>query len=238
MAPPASSWRGGDSGCRTANYSRAKSGHARHPHPLLIQSLGGCSGESLASPDCTGRHGFSERTRQPLAIEIVSCSAPTKSLPTPIFTPFSKLQGASTITLSYVGDVGSVDPSVVHLVEAHEISSPRLAILDSVVYTEPSLSSTAILRGFSASYEDLEEVIRKEKSSCKFAVELNKRRKAAWAAFGPLKEDSPTDGSSAPSPPVRFNRSICALLAAKTWPKTWATSKALPATHRALERVF
>ncbi|VDM74892.1 unnamed protein product [Strongylus vulgaris] len=44
-------------------------------------------------------HGFwTKKTRQRLAIEIVSCSAPTtpgQSPPTPIFTRFSKLQGAS-----------------------------------------------------------------------------------------------------------------------------------------------
>ncbi|VDM83345.1 unnamed protein product [Strongylus vulgaris] len=49
---------------------------------------------------CTRRHRFwARRTRQRLAMEIVSCYAPTKpgqSPPTPIFTLFSKLQGAST----------------------------------------------------------------------------------------------------------------------------------------------
>ncbi|VDM83210.1 unnamed protein product [Strongylus vulgaris] len=51
---------------------------------------------------CTGRHGYrTKRTRQRLAMETVSCSAPTtpgQSPPTPIFTRFSKLQGASSTT--------------------------------------------------------------------------------------------------------------------------------------------
>ncbi|VDM85953.1 unnamed protein product [Strongylus vulgaris] len=43
----------------------------------------------------------SQRKHQRLAMEIVSCSAPTtpgQSPPTPTFTRFSKLQGASTTT--------------------------------------------------------------------------------------------------------------------------------------------
>ncbi|VDM82259.1 unnamed protein product [Strongylus vulgaris] len=96
-------------------------------------------------------------------MEIVSCSAPTTPRqfpPTPIVTPFSKLQGASTtiyialqktkyrktdmrqlgdgtliirgekVPSRNVGSVGFVvHPSVVHLVDSHEILSPRLAIL-------------------------------------------------------------------------------------------------------------
>ena len=67
--------------------------------------------------------------------------------------------------------------------------------------------------------------------------ELNRRRRAAWAAFGPLKEatDQLTD------PELRahlFDSTVLPALcyAAETWADTVATSKALRTTHRALER--
>ncbi len=67
--------------------------------------------------------------------------------------------------------------------------------------------------------------------------ELNRRRRAAWAAYGPLKEatDQLTD------PALRahlFDSTVLPALcyAAETWADTAATSKALRTTHRALER--
>ena len=69
--------------------------------------------------------------------------------------------------------------------------------------------------------------------------ELNRRRRAAWAAFGPLKEatDQLTD------PELRahlFDSTVLPALcyAAETWRDTVATSKALRKTHRALCAVF
>ena len=67
--------------------------------------------------------------------------------------------------------------------------------------------------------------------------ELDRRRRAAWAAFGPLKEvtDQLTD------PKLRahlFDSTVLPALcyAAETWTDTSATSRTLRTTHRALER--
>ncbi|KAK6748230.1 hypothetical protein RB195_001075 [Necator americanus] len=73
-----------------------------------------------------------------------------------------------------VGGVGSVvHPSVVHLVDSHEILSPRLAILRQKsiniinCYSPTSAADEPELDAF---YEELEEVIRNEKSFYKFVV--------------------------------------------------------------------
>ena len=67
--------------------------------------------------------------------------------------------------------------------------------------------------------------------------ELDRRRRAAWAAFGPLKEatDQLTD------PTLRahlFDSTVLPALcyAAETWADTSTTSRMLRTTHRALER--
>ncbi|VDM83409.1 unnamed protein product [Strongylus vulgaris] len=41
--------------------------------------------------------------------------------------------------------------------------------------------------------------------------ELSGRQKAAWAAFRRVKEAADQLGPKAPSPPIRFNRSLCVL---------------------------
>ncbi|KAK6749787.1 hypothetical protein RB195_002036 [Necator americanus] len=78
-----------------------------------------------------------------------------------------------------VGGVGFVvHPSVVHLVDSHEILSPRLAILRLRPLRQ---KSTSIINCYSptsavddseldAFYEELEEVVRNEKSFYKFVV--------------------------------------------------------------------
>ena len=78
-----------------------------------------------------------------------------------------------------VGGVGFVvHPSVVHLVDSHEIVSPRLAVLRlhpprqktiSIIscYSPTSAADESELDAF---YEELEEVIRNEKSFYKFVV--------------------------------------------------------------------
>ncbi|KAK6745849.1 hypothetical protein RB195_012144 [Necator americanus] len=92
--------------------------------------------------------------------------------------PFSVLQSVSNFTRN-VGGVGFVvHPSVVHLVDSHEILSPRLAILRlrpvrqkpiSIIncYSPTSAADEFELDAF---YEELEEVIRNEKSFYKFVV--------------------------------------------------------------------
>ncbi|KAK6765464.1 hypothetical protein RB195_025399 [Necator americanus] len=78
-----------------------------------------------------------------------------------------------------VGGVGFVvHPSVVHLVDSHEILSPRLAILrlrhlrqipiSIIIYYSPT--SAADESELVAFYEELEELIRNEKSFYKFVV--------------------------------------------------------------------
>ncbi|KAK6742939.1 hypothetical protein RB195_010297 [Necator americanus] len=78
-----------------------------------------------------------------------------------------------------VGGVGFVGhPSVVHLVDSHEILSPRLAILCLRPLRQKSISiincysptSTADESELDAFYEELEEMIRKEKSFQTFVV--------------------------------------------------------------------
>ncbi|KAK6741073.1 hypothetical protein RB195_009121 [Necator americanus] len=78
-----------------------------------------------------------------------------------------------------VGGVGFVvHPSVVHLVDSHEILSPRLAILRLRPLRQKSISiincysptSTADDSELDAFYEELEEVVRNEKSFYKFVV--------------------------------------------------------------------
>ncbi|KAK6765079.1 hypothetical protein RB195_025131 [Necator americanus] len=78
-----------------------------------------------------------------------------------------------------VGGVGFVvHPSVVHLVDSHEILSPRLAILRlrplrqksiSIIncYSPTSAADESVLDAF---YEELEEAIRNEKSFYKIVV--------------------------------------------------------------------
>ncbi|VDM77940.1 unnamed protein product [Strongylus vulgaris] len=139
-------------------------------------------------------------------METVSCSTPTRpgqSPPTPIFTPFSKLQGASTTITALqetksrktdvkqlsdgtliirgekfpsrnVGGVGFVvHSSVVHLVDSHEILSPRLAIFrlrplhqETVTtincYSPTSAADDSKLDAF---YEDLEKSFAKKTPS-------------------------------------------------------------------------
>ena len=78
-----------------------------------------------------------------------------------------------------VGGVGFVvHPSIVHLVDSHEILSPRLAILRlhpprrktiSIINCYSPTSSADELE-LDAFYEELEEVIRSEKSFYKFVV--------------------------------------------------------------------
>ncbi|KAK6760920.1 hypothetical protein RB195_022114 [Necator americanus] len=78
-----------------------------------------------------------------------------------------------------VGGVGFVvHPSVVHFVDSHEILSPRLAILRLRPLRQKSLSimscysSTSAAEEFEldAFYEELEDVIRNEKSLYKFVI--------------------------------------------------------------------
>ncbi|KAK6730612.1 hypothetical protein RB195_007214 [Necator americanus] len=78
-----------------------------------------------------------------------------------------------------VGGVGFVvHPSVVHLVDSHEILSPRLAILRLRPLRQKSISiincysptSAADDSELDAFYEELEEVVRNEKSFYKFVV--------------------------------------------------------------------
>ncbi|KAK6746251.1 hypothetical protein RB195_012392 [Necator americanus] len=78
-----------------------------------------------------------------------------------------------------VGGVGFVvHPSVVHLVDSHEILSPRLAILRLRPLRQKSISiincysptSAADESELEAFYEELEEVVRNEKSFYKFVV--------------------------------------------------------------------
>ncbi|KAK6760478.1 hypothetical protein RB195_021808 [Necator americanus] len=78
-----------------------------------------------------------------------------------------------------VGSVGFVvHPSVAHLVDSHEILSPRLAILRLRPLREKSISiincysptSAADDSELEAFYEELEEVVRNEKSYYKFVV--------------------------------------------------------------------
>ncbi|KAK6764377.1 hypothetical protein RB195_024632 [Necator americanus] len=78
-----------------------------------------------------------------------------------------------------VGGVGFVvHPSVVHLVDSHEILSPRLAILRLHPLRQKSISiincysptSAADESELDAFYEELEEVVRNEKSFYKFVV--------------------------------------------------------------------
>ncbi|KAK6759223.1 hypothetical protein RB195_021076 [Necator americanus] len=78
-----------------------------------------------------------------------------------------------------VGGVGFVvHPSVVHLVDSHEILSPRLAILGLRPLRQKSISiincysptSAADEPELHAFYEELEEVVRNEKSFYKFVV--------------------------------------------------------------------
>ncbi|KAK6736077.1 hypothetical protein RB195_019012 [Necator americanus] len=81
-----------------------------------------------------------------------------------------------------VGGVGFVvHPSVVHLVDSHEILSPRLAILSLRPLRQKSISIIIIINCYSptsaadeseldAFYEELEEVVRNEKSFYKFVV--------------------------------------------------------------------
>ncbi|KAK6755767.1 hypothetical protein RB195_014263 [Necator americanus] len=77
------------------------------------------------------------------------------------------------------GGVGFVvHPSVVHLVDSHEILSPRLAILRLRPLRQKSISiincysptSAADDSELDAFYEELEEVVRNEKSFYKFVV--------------------------------------------------------------------
>ncbi|KAK6761949.1 hypothetical protein RB195_022882 [Necator americanus] len=78
-----------------------------------------------------------------------------------------------------VGGAGFVvHPSVVHLVDSHEILSPRLAILRPRPLRQKSISITNCYSPTSAAdeseldafYEELEEVIRNEKSFYRFVV--------------------------------------------------------------------
>ncbi|KAK6740726.1 hypothetical protein RB195_008897 [Necator americanus] len=71
-----------------------------------------------------------------------------------------------------VGGVGFVvHPSVVHLVDSHEILSPRLAIQKSVsIINCYSPTSTADESELDTFYEELEEVARNEKSLYKFVA--------------------------------------------------------------------
>ncbi|KAK6736527.1 hypothetical protein RB195_019296 [Necator americanus] len=78
-----------------------------------------------------------------------------------------------------VGGVGFVvHTTVVHLVDSHEILSPRLAILCLRPLRQKSISiincysptSTADESELDAFYEELEEVVRNEKSFYKFVV--------------------------------------------------------------------
>ena len=67
--------------------------------------------------------------------------------------------------------------------------------------------------------------------------ELNRRSRAAWAAFGPLREATDHLGN----PELRadlFDATVLPALcyAAETWPDTVTTSRKLRTTHRALER--
>ncbi|KAL6723479.1 hypothetical protein Aduo_018478 [Ancylostoma duodenale] len=67
--------------------------------------------------------------------------------------------------------------------------------------------------------------------------ELDRRRRAAWAAFGPLREA--TDQLADPDLRAQlFDSTVLPALcyAAETWADTAATSKALRTIHRALER--
>ncbi|KAK6765161.1 hypothetical protein RB195_025197 [Necator americanus] len=71
-----------------------------------------------------------------------------------------------------------VHPSVVHLVDSHQILSPRLAILRLLPLRQKSISiincysptSAADESELDAFYEELEEVVRNEKSFYKFVV--------------------------------------------------------------------
>ena len=67
--------------------------------------------------------------------------------------------------------------------------------------------------------------------------ELNRRSRAAWAAFGPLREA--TDHLTNPELRAHlFDATVLPALcyAAETWTDTAATSRRLRTTHRALER--
>ncbi|VDM76289.1 unnamed protein product [Strongylus vulgaris] len=90
---------------------------------------------------CTGRHGFrTKRTSQRLAMEIVSCFAPTmpeRSPPTPIFKVPPRL-------------------AILRLRPLHQ---KAITIINCY-----SLTSAADDSKLDAFYEDLEEVIRKENS--------------------------------------------------------------------------
>ncbi|KAK6743566.1 hypothetical protein RB195_010687 [Necator americanus] len=67
--------------------------------------------------------------------------------------------------------------------------------------------------------------------------ELNRRMRAAWAAFAPVKEttDQLTDQDLRAH---LFDSTVLAALcyAAKTWADTVATSRKLLTTHRAVEK--
>ncbi|VDM84201.1 unnamed protein product, partial [Strongylus vulgaris] len=93
-----------------------------------------------------------------------------------------------------------VHPSVVHLVDSHEILSPRLAILRfrplhqktiTIIncYSPASAADDSELDAF---YEDLEEVVHKEKSFYKFVVgDFNaKCQKKGSIGSGDLEQDS------------------------------------------------
>ena len=67
--------------------------------------------------------------------------------------------------------------------------------------------------------------------------ELDRRRRAAWSAYGSIKEA--TDQLKDPDLRARlFDSTVLPALcyAAETWPDTSATAKSLQVTHRALER--
>ncbi|VDM75785.1 unnamed protein product [Strongylus vulgaris] len=114
-------------------------------------------------------------------MEIVLCSAPTmpgQSPPTLIFTPFSKLSNCLAGNKVKGGRVGFVvHPSVVNLVDSHEILSPltilRLRLMHQNHHYHHLLfsNSAADDAELGAFNEDLEEVIRKENPFLKFVVD-------------------------------------------------------------------
>ncbi|VDM66983.1 unnamed protein product [Strongylus vulgaris] len=65
------------------------------------------------------------------------------------------------------------------------------------------LSNRDVFLRVSRTFENMENDLKEE---------LNRRRRAAWDAFGPKESHRPTDGPRALNPAVRFKRSPCALL--------------------------
>ncbi|VDM73553.1 unnamed protein product [Strongylus vulgaris] len=103
-APPSGSFKSLGGTCLSEGQRpvvKAWQGPGKALHPCIrITSTASMSSRPVSG--CTGLHGFrTERIRQRLAMETVSCSAPTtpgQFPPRPIFKRFSKLQGALTTT--------------------------------------------------------------------------------------------------------------------------------------------